>query len=75
MKYDAIWKDQHTLAGTTYVNYPILVERWNNFQRVIFTEYKQTKRIRAQVLGLKVTKGELEHIMNNFNDGLTSRLD
>ena len=27
------------------------------------------------MLGLKVTKGELEHIMNNFNDGLTSRLD
>ena len=44
LKYDAIWKDQHTLAGTAYVNYPILVERWNNFQRVIFTEYKQTKR-------------------------------
>ena len=75
LKYDAIWRDQHTLAGTTHVNYPILVERWNNFQRVIFTEYKQTKRIRAQVLGLKVTKAELEYLMNNFNDGLTSRLD
>ena len=75
LKYDAIWRDQHTLAGTTHVNYPILVERWNNFQRVIFTEYKQTKRIRAQVLGLKVTKGELEYVMNNFNDGLTSRLE
>ena len=42
---------------------------------MIFTEYKQTKRIRAQVLGLKVTKGELEYVMNNFNDGLTSRLE
>ena len=58
LKYDNIWRDKHTLAGTTRVNYPVLVERWNNFQRVIFTEYKQTKRIRAQVLGLKVTKGE-----------------
>ena len=75
LKYDNIWRDKHTLAGTTRVNYPVLVERWNNFQRVIFTEYKQTKRIRAQVLGLKVTKGELEYIMNNFDDGLTKRLE
>ena len=75
LKYDNIWRDKHTLAGTTRVDYPVLVERWNNFQRVIFTEYKQTKRIRAQVLGLKVTKGELEHVMNNFNDGLTKRLE
>ena len=75
LKYDNIWRDKHTLAGTTRVNYPVLVERWNNFQRVIFTEYKQTKRIRAQVLGLKVTKGELEYVMNNFDDGLTKRLE
>ena len=75
LKYDNIWRDQHTLAGTTRVNYPVLVERWNNFQRVIFTEYKQTKRIRAQVLGLKVTKGELEYIMDNSDDGLTKRLE
>ena len=75
LKYDNIWRDKHTLAGTTRVNYPILVERWNNFQRVIFTEYKQTKRIRAQVLGLKVTKGELEYIMQNYDDGFTRRLE
>ena len=75
LKYDNIWRDKHTLAGTTRVNYPVLVERWNNFQRVIFTEYKQTKRIRAQVLGLKVTKDELEYIMDNFDDGLTKRLE
>ena len=75
LKYDNIWRDKHTLAGTTRVNYPVLVERWNNFQRVIFTEYKKTKRIRAQVLGLKVTKGELEYIMDNFDDGLTKRLE
>ena len=75
LKYDNIWRDKHTLAGTTRVNYRVLVERWNNFQRVIFTEYKQTKRIRAQVLGLKVTKGELEYIMDNFDDGLTKRLE
>ena len=75
LKYDNIWRDKHTLAGTTRVNYPVLVERWNNFQRVIFTEYKQTKRIRAQVLGLKVTKGDLEYIMDNFDDGLTKRLE
>ena len=75
LKYDNIWRDNHTLAGTTRVNYPILVERWNNFQRVIFTEYKQTKRLRAQVLGLKVTKGELERIIQNYDDGFTRRLE
>ena len=75
LKYDNIWRDGHTLAGTTRVNYPILVERWNNFQKVIFTEYKQTKRLRAQVLGLKVTKGELERISQQYDDGFTRRLD
>ena len=75
LKYDNIWRDGHTLAGTARVNYPILVERWNNFQKVIFTEYKQTKRLRAQVLGLKVTQGELERIIQQYDDGFTRRLD
>ena len=75
LKYDNIWRDGHTLAGTARVNYPILIERWNNFQKVIFTEYKQTKRLRAQVLGLKVTKGELERIIQQYDDGFTRRLD
>ena len=75
LKYDNICRDGHTLAGTARVNYPILVERWNNFQKVIFTEYKQTKRLRAQVLGLKVTKGELERIIQQYDDGFTRRLD
>ena len=75
LKYDDIWRDGHTLAGTTHVNYQILVQRWDNFQKVIFTEYKQTKRLRAQVLGLKVTKGELERIMEKYEDAFTRRLD
>ena len=75
LKYDHIWKDGHTLAGTSRVNYPVLVERWNNFQKVIFTEYKQTKRLRAQVLGLKVTKGELERVIQQHDDGFTRRLE
>ena len=75
LKYDNIWRDGHTLAGTTHVNYQILVQRWDTFQKVIFTEYKQTKRLRAQVLGLKVTKGELERIMDKYDDGFTRRLD
>ena len=39
----------------------------NNFQKVIFTEYKQTRRIRAQILSLKVTKGERERILRTDN--------
>ena len=75
LKYDNIWRDGHTLAGTTHVNYKIIVERWDTFQKVIFTEYKQTKRLRAQVLGLKVTKGELERIIQRYDDAFTRRLD
>jgi hypothetical protein len=75
LKYDNIWRDGHTLAGTTHANYKIIVERWDTFQKVIFTEYKQTKRLRAQVLGLKVTKGELERIMEKYEDAFTRRLD
>lgn len=56
VKYDHIWKDGHTLAGTQEPDYEVIVKRWDMLQRIIFTEYKQTKRIRAQILGLKVTK-------------------
>ena len=75
LKYGNIWRDGHTLAGTTHANYKIIVERWDTFQKVIFTEYKQTKRLRAQVLGLKVTKGELERIIQRYDDAFTRRLD
>ena len=74
MKYDHIWKDGHVLAGTPEPNYGIIVERWDMFQKIIFTEYKQTKRIRAQVLGLKVTKGELERFLK-LNNAFTERID
>ena len=67
LKHDHIWRDGHTLAGTPHANFDIIVERWDMFQKIIFTEYKQTKRIRAQVLGLKVTKGELERILKQDN--------
>ena len=74
LKYDNIWRDGHTLAGTPHANYDIIVERWDNFQKIIFTEYKQTKRIRAQVLGLKVTKGELERVIHR-DDAFMKRVD
>ena len=74
LKYDNIWRDGHILAGTPHANYDIIVERWNNFQKIIFTEYKQTKRIRAQVLGLKVTKGELERVIHQ-DDAFMKRVD
>ena len=74
MKYDHIWKDGHTLAGTSEPDYKIIVERWNNFQKIIFTEYKQTRRIRAQILSLKVTKGELERFLRTDN-AFTKRIN
>ena len=73
LKYDHIWQDGKVLAGTLQADYDIVVERWNMFQTIIFTEYKQTKRVRAQVLGLKVTKGELEPILHLENQ-FTARL-
>ena len=69
LKYDHIWKDGHKLAGTTAPDYDVISTRWDNFQKIILTEFKQTRRIRAQVLALKVTKGELEkviHLSNRF---------
>ena len=70
MKYDDIWRDHEVLAGTKTLDFDIIVRRWDLFQRIIFTEYKQTHRVRAQVLALKVTKGELEKILgkNKFTD-------
>ena len=74
MKYDHIWKDGHTLAGTSEPDYEIIVRRWDSFQKIIFTEYKQTKRIRAQILGLKVTKGELERTLR-LDNAFTRRIN
>jgi len=74
MKYDHIWKDGHTLAGTSEPDYEIIVRRWDSFQKIIFTEYKQTKRIRAQILGLKVTKGALERTLR-LNNAFTKRIN
>ena len=36
MKYDYIWKDGYALAGTPEPDYKVIVERWNNFQKIIF---------------------------------------
>ena len=66
MRYDNIWRDGHILAGTTEPDYDVVTRRWDWFQQIIFTEYKQTKRIRAQILGLKVTKGELVKAMKDY---------
>ena len=74
MQYDAIWRDGNHLYGTDKPDYDIVIKRWNTFQEVIFTEYKQTKRIRAQVLGLTVTKGELVKAMNE-NDRLAKQIE
>ena len=67
LKYDHIWQDGNVLAGTPKADYDVVVDRWNLFQTIIFTEYKQTRRIRAQVLGLKVTKGELAPVLQHEN--------
>ena len=67
MQYDYIWEDGKVLAGTKEPDYDIMVKRWNLFQTIIFTEYKQTRRIRAQVLGLKVTKGELAKALRDYS--------
>ena len=74
MQYDAIWRDGSYLYGTEKPDYDIVIKRWNTFLEVIFTEYKQTKRIRAQVLGLTVTKGELMKAMKE-NDRLAKQIE
>ena len=74
MQYDAIWRDGHRLYGTEKPDFNVIIERWNAFLEVIFTEYKQTKRIRAQVLGLTVTKGELMKAMQE-NERIENQID
>ena len=74
MQYDAIWKDGNRLYGTEKPDYDVIIKRWNSFLEVIFTEYKQTKRIRAQVLGLTVTKGELKKAMRE-NERLAKQIE
>ena len=48
LKYDHIWKDGGTLARTTVPDFNVITKRWDTFQRIIFTEHKQTPRVRAQ---------------------------
>ena len=43
-------------------------------RKIIFAEYKQKRRIRAQILGLKVTKGELERFLKADN-AFTKRIN
>ena len=74
LQYDAIWRDGYRLYGTEKPDFDIIVERWNTFLQVIFTEHKQTKRIRAQVLGLAVTKGELAKAMRE-NARIENQID
>ena len=69
LKYDHFWQDGYTLEGTPKANYEVIVKRWSTFQQIIFTEFKITKRTRAQVLALTVTKKELLKVIytdNNF---------
>ena len=73
LKYDRIWTDGQYLAGSSVPDFDVIVKRWNNFQTIILTEFKQTRRVRAQVLALKVTKEELERVMH-LNNRFTRRI-
>ena len=70
LKYDHFWQDGYIMEGTLKaIIIEAIIKRWNMFQQIIFTEYKITKRTRAQVLALKVTKKELLKVIykdNNF---------
>ena len=61
------------MAGSSVPDFDVIVKRWNNFQTIILTEFKQTRRVRAQVLALKVTKEELERVMH-LNNRFTRRI-
>jgi hypothetical protein len=63
MKYDHLWKDSSVLDGTDKADRKKIIERWKTLQRVIYTEFKNSHRVRAQVLALKATRGELRKIV------------
>ena len=67
LKYDHIWKDGQYLARTTVPDFNVITKRWDMFQRITLTEFKQTRRVRAQGLALKVTKEELEKVIHLSN--------
>ena len=74
LKYDSIWKDGKKLEGTSHADFDIIVKRWDMFQQIIFTEYRQTKRVRAQVLALTITKGSLMNFIGVDNP-FTNRIN
>ena len=53
MKYDLLWKDSYVLDGTDTADWRKVIERWNPFMQVIYTEFRNLHRARAQILELK----------------------
>ena len=73
LKYDHIWKDGQYLARTTVPDFTVITKRLDMFQQIILTEFKQTRRVRAKVLALKVAKEELEKVIH-LSDRFTRRI-
>lgn len=39
-----------------------VIERWSNLMRVVYTEFRNSHRVRENILALKVTRGELRQL-------------
>lgn len=63
MKYDHLWKHSYVLDGTDTADWRKVIERWNPFMQVIYTEFRNLHRVRAQILELKATSGELRQVV------------
>eukprot|EP00435_Cladocopium_sp_Y103_P011557 s3902_g3.t1 len=59
MRHDQAWVDDHRQKKVDRLDWRVVLERWNNFRKVIYYEFEAMNRIRAQVLSLVATKGEI----------------
>eukprot|EP00435_Cladocopium_sp_Y103_P069136 s370_g32.t1 len=61
MRHDPAWVDfkRHKHGQ---LQWDEVIERWNNFRKTIYYEFKAQNRIRAQVLALVATRGELRKV-------------
>eukprot|EP00435_Cladocopium_sp_Y103_P073251 s103_g43.t1 len=59
MRHDPAWIDDHRQRRLEKLEWKVVIERWNNFRKVIYYEFTAQNRVRAQVLALTATRGEI----------------
>eukprot|EP00435_Cladocopium_sp_Y103_P015396 s70_g3.t1 len=61
MRHDPAWVDSKRQRHGS-LKWDVVLERWDSFRKTIYYELKAQNRIRAQVLALVATRGELRKV-------------